>query len=701
MASKSNPLAHQSGDTSEDILDKILETLPELEKLISSVKKCPLERSEKEGEITEIDNEKVSIPRSVSAPPALTHVAFDGKLMLRLKHHFRHLKLKLGKLDQFQTYVGVELDKHLVALRSLITNLDSPSVSSQTTYWIKSDLEDIEKKISDLLYQVPLLSGRSEKQIATAYGDEDDEDEVHHDNVYYLRGLHTNVERLIKCEAFRQVKRNFMELEAERKICLLSFAVFPENREVHRTVLMYWWIGEGILNVKTAEEDVRKILKDFTEKKLVEPVEERRKLAPSSYKMSPFVHSSVVLISKEIGLFDIYGEESKPRMNMSDMGKVFLVEGSAIQPEATSRKMPSLKIETVLNVSERYPDFAVRWFLKNPRKHRRFTINSSEDWFKSLKVFYLGRWERSQKRHIEVQNHELMKCLKHVTKVRLLSLQGISTIRSLNNSVCKLRELVILDLRECYDLTKLPDEIDSLENLVYLDMTGCYMLEWIPSRLAYLDNLEVLKGFVVSDDIYDGGSCKLIYLKHLRKLRKLSIEINRDDFRLHELMEDLADLKSLTSLKVTWRRDLDFYDGGSSKLIYLTRTVTRSLPKNLRRQVRVPFQLKKLSLQRFPEEELPTWLHPHNLLHLKKLHIGGGRTLKGFGDLPEEATPCAVEVLRLTSLPKLTVGWIELKQLYFPNLIFLENYECPRVTLTPCDGNGIWRSDQDCSTITE
>ncbi|VVB12485.1 unnamed protein product [Arabis nemorensis] len=678
MAYNNNLQTQKSGDTLEEKVDKILESLIELNKLLCPLKEDPLGRSKKEQGITESNNQKTTLQRSQSAPPALDLVSFY--LITRLQSHLRLLKLKLGKLEKLHTSLGEELDKHVGTVHELIKNRDSSKVFSQSTYWIKPDLEGMETKIFDLLCEVPLLSSKPEKQkSAAAYDDQDDEYEFDQGKAYfYLPGLHSNVDDLIKCEAFRQVKQKFVELEIERKICILSFAVFPENREVHRTVLMYWLIGEGILPVEGAQEAVREVLKEFTEKELVEPVEERRKVAPSSYKMSPFVHSSVVLLSKQIGVFDIYGKGCKPSMQVSDRRKIFIVEESAVQREATVRKMPSMDIETVFNVSERYPDFTIKWFSKKPRTHRRFMINLSEAWFKSLNVFYLGRWERSKKRHIQVQNHDPMKSLKHVTKVKVLSLQGISTIRSLNSSVCKLHQLIVLDLRECSDLTKLPEKIDSLESLVYLDMSGCYMLEWIPLRLALLKNLEVLKGFVVSDEFFESVACKVNYLKNLKKLRKLSIEINRDDFGVEQMMENLVDLKELTSLKVTWKRDLRVIRGSSTGI--------KSLPD----------QLKKLDLQRFPHEELPLWLHPENLLHLKRLHIGGGRRLKGFGNyLPEEPTKCAVEVLRLTLLPKLRVGWIELKQIYFPNLSFLESYECPRVTLTPCDGNGIWRSDQD------
>ncbi|CAD5328408.1 unnamed protein product [Arabidopsis thaliana] len=697
MASKDNLQAHQSRDTSEEKVDKILKTLPELVKLLCPVKEDPLGRREEIQEITQVDNQTEILSRSLSAPPAMTHVAFDGNLIARLQYRFRILKLKLGKLEQFQTNVGGELDTHLSTLHSLITNLDSSNVSSLPTYWIKSDLEGIEKKISDLLYQVPLLSGKQETQKATAYGDQDDEDEDHQGKAYvYLPGIHMNVKDLTKCEVFRQVKQKFMELDIEQRGCLLSFAVFPENRDVHRTMLMYWWIGEGILPVQGAEEAVKKVLKEFTDKKLVEPVEERRKMAPSSYKMCPFVHSSVIHLSHEIGLFDIYRQGKKPTMNHSGMGKVCLVEGSSSQREGNPKRMPLREcIETVFNVSERFPDFALKFFSKQTMLKKKFSLSSTT--WKSLRVFYLGRWERSKNRHIRIQNPQLMEYLKHMTKLRVLSFQGISAIRSLNSSVCTLQELIILDLRECYDLQKLPEKISSLRSLIYLDMTGCYMLEWIPFRLALLKNLEVLKGFVVSDEVYEGVACKLNYLKGLKKLRKLSIEINRDDLGVEQIMEDLLDLVSLTSLKVTWRRDLRIIIEFKEPILSLQEMMAKldGIPYTHKVKNNLPHKLMKLDLQRFPHEELPTWLHPQNLLGLKKLHIGGGRRLKGFGKLPEEATKCAVEVLRLTSLPKLKVGWMELKHIYFPKLAFLENYECPRVTLTPCDRTGIWRSDQD------
>lgn len=626
-------------------------------------------------------NDEEANPSSIltTYPPPLPTFDDDSTgLFGKLRHHLNLVQERLAKLQDLHEDVHAELCNQFRPLEMILKKVEktSPLVTKGT----KRDVDDITRKISDLVGKIPTLPDKLRRRPRLL-----DSEDGHNNGkgIEDLPGLQEVAEDLNELEAFRQVEKKFMELEIERKMCLLSFAVFPENREVHRTMLMYWWIGEGILPVKGAEETASEVLKEFTERALVEPVEERRKVAPTSFKMTPFVHSWVIHLSQKIGLVHIYQKGRKPSMNLSKMGKVCLLEGSSKQQEAAPHKMANLEhIETVFNVSEKYPEFTLKWFSEHPPGRKRFISQLSKTTFKSLRVFYLGRWERNKKRHIHVQHPEVMKCLKTMMYLRLLSFQGISSFKSLKSSICKLRSLIVLDLRECSDLTRLPEKIDSLRSLVYLDMTGCYMLEWIPMRLALLSNLEVLKGFVVSDTAYESVACTLHFLRSLKKLRKLSIDIHRDDLGVHQLMVDLLKLRSLTKLKVTWRRELHIIRAGRPDGFAKT-------------DISLPPKLKKLDLQRFPHEQLPTWLMPRNLLHLKNLYIGGGRTLRGFGDLPEKATQCAVEILRLTSLPKLRVGWIELKTLYFPNLTFLENYKCPRVFLTPCDGNGIWRSDQD------
>ncbi|KAL9282445.1 hypothetical protein AtEden1_Chr5g0130681 [Arabidopsis thaliana] len=516
-------------------------------------------------------------------------------------------------------------------------------------------------------------------------------------------------------------------------------------------MLMYWWIGEGILSsqhipsetgtLQKPEDVVKGFLDDFEKRNLIEPVEVKRKVKPSSYKMAPFVHSSVVLISKEIGLFDMFRKKEKPTMSQSRLNKVCLVEGSSSQPQAKAKKMekPHL-IETVFNVSERFPDFAFKWFSEDQSSQNK-KLSLSKPTYKALKVFYLGRWERTAKRHIEVENPELMKNLKYMTKLKLLSFQGISRIERLDDAVCKLRELIILDLRACYNLEKLPDKIDSLKALIYLDITDCYMIDRMPKRLSWLDNLEVLKGFVVSDATDEETFCTLAELKHLKKLRKLSISINKGGFGIIDVFKAVKYFEKLEKLKVAWggineHPEAKGVDGGKDAKKDIAkeakkdkakeakkdkakeakkdkakeakkdevnaaadkkeqpagfiRTATRKFfsPKVDNEEPELPLTLKKLDLQCFPDENLPLWLEPADLGGLEKLYIKGGIKLTGFRKPQTEAT-CNVKVLRLKFLPRLKVEWRDLKEL-FPKLEFLDKYQCPQVSFCPTDGVGIW-----------
>uniref|UniRef100_A0A7N2N2N0 Disease resistance R13L4/SHOC-2-like LRR domain-containing protein n=1 Tax=Quercus lobata TaxID=97700 RepID=A0A7N2N2N0_QUELO len=83
--------------------------------------------------------------------------------------------------------------------------------------------------------------------------------------------------------------------------------------------------------------------------------------------------------------------------------------------------------------------------------------------------------------------------------VRFLSLQGVSSITELPDSIGKHSSLVILDLKECHNLEMLSKEITKLKELRYLDLSECYLLACMPKGLGTLLELLVLKGFVISN----------------------------------------------------------------------------------------------------------------------------------------------------------------------------------------------------------
>ncbi|KAG7532588.1 hypothetical protein ISN45_Aa08g002620 [Arabidopsis thaliana x Arabidopsis arenosa] len=447
----------------------------------------------------------------------------------KLQNDIRQMIAAFESLTQFQTEMSNNLERDLRS-NKLIAILQRKNSFGSRSHVVK----EIRRKVSALKCKIPSLLNKqpSRKISITESQTAEENDEISETGIdIHLPGLHVAEEFEIS-SAFEEVVEKFQGLDdVTQKLCLLSFAVFPENREVTRTMLMYWWIGEGFIS-DDSENKVKRILDAFSAKKLLEPVEDERKLLPNSYKMEPHVHSAVIYLAKKMDLFELYNDNGKPIMKKSSKKKVCLVKDSSLLRDAKTSVMEPKTLQTIFNSSERYPDFTFKWF----------------PLMDSLRVLYLGRWEQTAKRHIEVESTEFLKNMKSLKNLRLASFQGISRIERLENSICALRELVILDLKACYNLEVLPSDIGLFEKLIYLDVSECYMLDSMPKGIAKLSKLQVLKGFVISESDHEDNCA----VKHLKNLRKLSITVNKYSFKVETLMRSLIGLQKLVSLKIAW-----------------------------------------------------------------------------------------------------------------------------------------------------
>ncbi|KAL4628745.1 hypothetical protein ACB092_05G261300 [Castanea dentata] len=349
-----------------------------------------------------------------------------------------------------------------------------------------------------------------------------------------------------KSFAFKDFRHVYDSLDARTKLCLLCFALIPENEVVKKRFFVYWWVGEGLINSplgseeKTYEEMGDEIFEKLVKMGCVEAVNKKHRKVADSYKMNPFIRSAMIEFAKDAGFFD-FDNKGNPTADFSKCYRACLVlnHGSQkllrIGSKLDQEKMPE-KLQTIFNVNEPYPDFfELEWFSK----------------LKNVKVLYLGRWQNSAKHHIEVESSEFLNGLGSMKFLRFFSLQGISRITKLPDSVCKLSSLRILDLRACHTLEGLPDGIGSLKQLTHLDISECYLLEYIPKGIALLSELLVFKGFVVGDRI-SADSCALDELLELRKLRKLSIYTNKMTFPTDEEVITLQQFKRLQKLTIVW-----------------------------------------------------------------------------------------------------------------------------------------------------
>ncbi|XP_071718331.1 uncharacterized protein [Rutidosis leptorrhynchoides] len=373
------------------------------------------------------------------------------------------------------------------------------------------------------------------------------------------------------------------------------------------------------------------------------------------------------------------------------------------------------KLHMVFNVYDDILELKHEWFLR----------------MKNVNVVFLGRWQSLPAHHIEVEEFNFEESLVNMNHVRFFSLQGVSRVSELPNSISKLGSLVILDLRACHNLEVIPKTIGLLKCLTHLDMSECYLLKDIPKEISTLESLQVLKGFVVVESP-GPHECTLHDLRKLENLVKLSMYTHMRDFPQEQHLDALQKLEMLRKLTILWggreskpqneeskpqndeskqEEEKKKKNNISSRVKKLVRTKTW-VQGSMRRMnafnnSTLGSRLEKLDLKCFPHNVTPNWLTPGSLKGLKKLYIRGGQ----FSDLgqyqdtlelddsrvPPKERWNNIEVLRLKYLDELKMEWRELQEL-FPNMTSLEKVKCPWLTLFPCDSRGLWSNKPSTTT---
>ncbi|CAK9311136.1 unnamed protein product [Citrullus colocynthis] len=602
--------------------------------------------------------------------------------------------------EALETMINNRDKKLNVPIQSIKASLDvvikkvkeAPAGSSLTQKIGEEYLDAISNDMRTLKFRIPSYRKLTLAKTTAHFGDRGS-DTRKPNEFFRLPNLYAD-KIFDESPAFKEIQKVYNEFrDVIYKQCFLYFAVFPENVVLKKRFLTYWWIGEGLLDVSgigdsNPEDEAGEILQTFVEKGLIVPVKEEQKKVKKKFRMPTLVRSAAIKLAIENGFLN-YDEGDNPVGKSCD--RIFLVKGGGFRPPEAPTKDHNLeeKMETIFNVSQPFPDFALEWLAKKGDVDMRTT--KVVEWLlklRNLNVLYLGRWqsEADEEEHvIEVENLEFLEGFKKMKKLRLLSLQGIFWINKLPNSINTLCDLKVLDLKCCYNLEELPGGIGSLKSLTHLDVTGCYMLNGMPKSISKLTQLRVLKGFVT-------GKSSFMNLRGLKKLRKLSINTSSQDFPKETdllVLQDLGEHGDLRNLSIMWAaQQLTSNEPPET----VTGKIIRNLSKQFSRvtvppndkTLELPKKLEKLELECLREKELPNWLNPDNLKNLKKLYIRGG-SLEKLGDKKWEAA----EIVRLKYMTELRTEWRELQN-SFPKLSYLQKVKCPRVTFCPCDANGVW-----------
>ncbi|KAI9085136.1 hypothetical protein K1719_032952 [Acacia pycnantha] len=305
----------------------------------------------------------------------------------------------------------------------------------------------------------------------------------------------------------------------ELRICLLLLAIFPENVVLKKRLIIFWWIGEGLVrNEEKGEEIFRKLL----ELGFIMPHCIDRRPTVNKCKIHPWIRYMLlsVAINKEKLL---HLDKGIPRFDPTISQRVCLIDDSTnlISKDGSETK----DWRTIFNISGRFLSIDSKCFAKS-----------------KFGVLQLGRWQvYSPSHHIEVQDQSFLEGLRTQKHLKYLSLRGISRITTLPDSIKELVSLEILDLKACHNLETLPAAIASLRKLTHLDVSECYMLESMPNGLDNLTSLRVLKGFIIGNShripIRIGNLQKLEYLE------RLSIHIGSEAVVLEDEFDKLKFLE--------------------------------------------------------------------------------------------------------------------------------------------------------------
>ncbi|KAK9233422.1 hypothetical protein WN943_023672 [Citrus x changshan-huyou] len=615
----------------------------------------------KKGSSKEEKEEKSKSKREVNA-------ATNSKSNNDLKQKDNLVKKYLDKIKKDSTEnrekLGELIKDHIRRFEGILEKLSSGSIQSEQC------LDESREEVRNFEDKVPLVNKYSSTE----------SDGLKQSEIVELMEMFINFREKFGFDEFMEMiinfRNKFRNLKNESKFCLWCFTVFPNNAVVRKRLVENWLITEDKNRAEENREEKNKAVEDDTQEKNIDDIlkeleregfivpvrKKRRKDVNNRFKMDPLARLAVINSRKPEDLWCKWA-----RLEGLEKGSTQLltVSGTACRDYE--------KLLALVNVSEQFPDFQSKWFSN----------------LKKVKVLHLGRWKNSAKHFVEVQGSKFLKELKNMSALRLLSLQGVYGIREIPSSIANLSNLRVLDLRCCYYLTKLPKGLDSLKKLTYLDISECYLIEYMPKELSSLSELQVLKGFLVTDAKPNDKICTLEDLGNsLKELRKLSIYVNNNAIPIEKLSESLEKFKNLLKLKIAW-------GAGYSKC----RNQEGNNEHNKKQEDEAETQgkggldgtfgqkdrlLEKLDLHCFPLESLPNWLSG---LNLRKLYIRGGQLRSLQGDTHKKYS--TVKVLRLRYLNELNVNWRELQAL-FPDLEYLEKFNCPMISFFPCDANGVW-----------
>lgn len=399
----------------------------------------------------------------------------------------------------------------------------------------------------------------------------------------------------------RTIQQRYDSLRSELKLCLLCFSVFPENAIISRRLMVYLWIGEGLIppayyeeGEETVEEYGNKLFKELMDMDFIEPISKRYGCNVSICKMHPMVRASLVMIADTVRFFD-FDEYGNPK----DFGKFDEIESPedlpVIYPLGDPREFFDFYDEKGKETSEKIEftdskgnpiQFAalppLPAFLQDPNlplvdcsenqidtKRKYYFYKKKKITTKSFKVCLMGsglskgvEWEKlhmlfNVRDDILDFKPEWFLRMKNVNVVFLGRWQSSAAHHievdefKFEESLEHMNHVRFFSLQGVSRISELPKSISNLESLLILDLRACHNLEVIPrtiSSLMYLTHLDMSDCYLLEHMPKEISS-----LKSLQVLKGFVVveSLERNPCTLHDLkkLQNLRKLSIYTHMK--------------------------------------------------------------------------------------------------------------------------------------------------------
>jgi hypothetical protein len=314
------------------------------------------------------------------------------------------------------------------------------------------------------------------------------------------------------------LRLSYLNLPVKLRQCFAFCALFPKDKIISKHFLIELWMAHGFISSveKLEEEDIgNEVWNELYWRSFFQDIEIDEFGKIKSFKMHDLVHDLAQSVAEDV--CSITDDNDVP--STSDRIRHLSIYKRKSLRDVNSVRLANVKsLKTCLkHVDQLSPHVMKCYSLRVLDLERRTKLPSS------------------------------ISCLKYL---RYLNLSD-GKFKTLPKSICKLWNLQILKLDNCYHLLNLPNSLTQLKALQSIYLTNCYSLSSLPPMIRKLTSLKTLTLYIVGKKkgflLEELGQLNLkgdLYIRHLERVKSV---MNAKEANMSS--------KNFKQLRLSWERD--------------------------------------------------------------------------------------------------------------------------------------------------